>query len=331
MEKRPGINMAKQDGNEASLPTKDVQVRDLQVWTDDIKLICKQLAVSSDCFNAEKTYKAVETFILKHGRWLYSTVSSFLFDCNEQDVSTFISNLDGLRDYAYLQIARCDPNDKSKLGQYRKFATAIDKLWDHSNLAQTQNQSLHDSDETFKARFDKNLIPFKSEFTHEMNMQFISLIAIFTALSFLVFGGISSLDNVFTDVGHVPVLELMIVGCIWSLCITNLVFVFIFLVAKMTKLNIKSSEREGATLSQRYPFFIWSNYVLLLILSAACWLYFIDYANAGSWLLVFSRDNGVTATVGGIFVICIGFGSLAAFLLHKPKDKKEKTVEDTIG
>mgnify|MGYP007007140284 CR=1 FL=1 len=33
--------------------------------------------------------------------------------------------------------------------------------------------------------------------TKEMNMQLISLIAIFTALSFIVFGGISSLDNIF--------------------------------------------------------------------------------------------------------------------------------------
>lgn len=328
MEKRPEINMAKQDSHEKSLPAKEIQVRDLQAWHDDIKLICKQLAVSSDSFKVKDTFVAVEAFVGKHKRWLYSDVSSFLFDCDEKNLSAFISNLDGLQEYAYLQIAGCSTGDKTRRKQLEKIATAIDKLWDHSNLAQTQNQSLHDTDETFKARFDKNLIPFKSEFTHEMNMQFISLIAIFTALSFLVFGGISSLDNLFSDVGHVPVLELMIVGSIWSLCITNLVFVFIFLVAKMTKLNIKSSDREGATLSQRYPFFIWSNYVLLLILAAACWLYFIDYANAGSWLLVFSRDYGLLATAGGIAIICIGFGLFAAFLLRNPKDKKSKTVED---
>lgn len=331
MKKHPGINMTKQDGNKVDSPIKEAQVRDLQIWTDDIKLICKQLVISSNCFDVEETYKAVKDFILRHGRWLYSIVSSFLFDCTEQDVSTFISNLDELRDYAYQQIAQCDPNEKKKRDQYEKNATAIDKLWDHSNLAQTQNQSLHDSDETFRARFDKNLIPFKAEFTHEMNMQFISLIAIFTALSFLVFGGISSLDNVLSDVGRVPILELMIVGIIWSLCITNLVFVFIFLVAKMTKLDIKSSKQEKATLSQRYPFFVWSNYILLLILSATCWLYFIDYANAGGWLLVFSRDNSILVAVGGMIVICIGFGLVAAFLLHKSKDNRVKTPEDATG
>lgn len=331
MEKRPEINMVKQDGNESKLLTKDVQVRDLQVWTDDIKSICKQLAVSSDRFDVEETYKSVEEFIRNHKRWLYSTVSTFLFDCNEQDVSTFISNLDGLRDYAYLQVANCVPEDVREQENREKLATAIDKLWDHSNLAQTQNQSLHDSDETFNARFEKNIIPFKSEFAHEMNMQFISLVAIFTALSFLVFGGISSLDNVFSNVGHVPILELIIVGAVWSLCITNLVFVFIFLIAKMTKLNIKSSEREGATLSQRYPFFVWCNFVLLLVLAGGGWLYFIDYANAGSWLLIFSRDNGLCTTVSGIMSIGIGFGSIAVLLLHKPKEKKRQFPDDGRG
>ena len=44
------------------------------------------------------------TFAMEH-----SVVSAFLFDCGEKDLSTFISNLDGLREYAYLQIANAQP------------------------------------------------------------------------------------------------------------------------------------------------------------------------------------------------------------------------------
>lgn len=321
MDKRPEIDMAKQSP-QGSVPPISVPAYDLQEWNEDIKTICNQLAVTSDAFNAERTYKNVETFILKYRRWLYSTVSAFLFACDEQALSAFISNLDGLREYAYQQIALCAPDDKSRIGQRKKFAEAIDKLWDHSNLAQTQNQSLHDSDKTFAARFDKNLIPFKAEFTREMNIQFISLIAIFTALSFIVFGGISSLDNLFADVGKVPILELMIVGSIWSFCIINLVFVFIYFVAKLTKLNIKSSDWEDASLSQRYPFFIWSNFLVVLILAICCWLYYIDYANAGGWLLSLSKTYSVYTTIGGIALIGIVFGVAAWFLIKKPKRKK---------
>lgn len=321
MDKRPEIDMAKQSPQGVVVPTNN-PAHDLQEWNEDIKAICKQLAVTSDEFNAEKTYKNVERFILKHRRWLYSTVSTFLFACDEKTLSTFISNLDGLREYAYQQIALCSPDDKPRIGQRKKFAAAIDKLWDHSNLAQTQNRSLHDSEETFKARFEKNLIPFKSDFTHDMNMQFISLIAIFTALSFIVFGGISSLDNLFADVGKVPILELMIVGSIWSLCIINLVFVFIYFVAKLTKINIKSSTHEDASLSQRYPFFVWSNFLVVLILAICCWLYYIDYANAGGWLLSLSKTYSVYTTIGGIALIGIVFGVAAWFLIKKPKRKK---------
>ena len=74
--------------------------------------------------------------------------------------------------------------------------------------------------------------------TKEMNTQLISLIAIFTALSFIVFGGISSLDNIFDGVKDIPVTKLMIVGSIWCFCIMNLVFVFMFFVGKLTHLEI---------------------------------------------------------------------------------------------
>lgn len=46
----------------------------------------------------------------------------------------------------------------------------------------------------------------------EMNGQLISLVSIFTALSFLIFGGISSLDNIFVGAKDIPVTKLMIVG-----------------------------------------------------------------------------------------------------------------------
>lgn len=328
MEKKSKINMEKQDNQEIQLPVKDILVSDLRAWDNDIKQICMQLAVPSDEFKKEETYNTIKDFMDKHKRWLYSTVSSFLFNCNEKDRNTFISNLDELRDYAYEQIDK-SPQDSKVKEKKKKLAVAIDKLWDHSNLAHTQSQSFPESEETFNAIFDKNMIPFKAEFTHEMNAQFISLVAIFTALSFLVFGGISSLDNILSDVGRVPILELMIVGCIWSLCITNLVFVFIYFIAKLTKLNIKTSNEEGSTLSQRYPFYVWSNYILLLLLVVSCWLYYIDYANAGSWLLKLSKNYSTLTSIVGLVMIAVIFGALARFLMRKPTQKDKKSKKST--
>lgn len=47
------------------------------------------------------------------------------------------------------------------------------------------------------------LAPKISEITKEMTQQLVGLIGIFTALSFIVFGGISSLDSIFGAVRNI--------------------------------------------------------------------------------------------------------------------------------
>ena len=89
-----------------------------------------------------------------------------------------------------------------------------------------------------------------------MNMQFISLIAIFTALSFIVFGGITALDNIFNGMKNFPIFSLLILGSLWGLLICNLVFVFIFFISKLTKLSIKSSEAKIASYVEKYPYIV---------------------------------------------------------------------------
>lgn len=325
MEKRPGINMGKRDDQKPEVSVKS-KAPELQEKHDAIKQICHMLEESSDTFKAERTYPLIDDYIDKHKRWLYSDVSSFLFECSEQTISTFISNLDILREYAYCRLSECDSKEDELKEKYLKIALAIDKLWDHSNLAQTQNKSMSTSDETFKANFDKNMIPYEAKFWEEMNKQFISLIAIFTALSFIAFGGISYLDNIFLGAKEIPILQLIIVGCIWSLCLCNLVFAFIYFVAKLTKLNIKSSDNEDASLSQKYPFFVWTNFFICLIFSVCCWLYFIDYANIGTWLLNLSANNSVVISIIGTFAILGIFGALA-FVLIKSKAPKSRNKQ----
>ena len=183
-----------------------------------------------------------------------------------------------------------------------------------------QVRSLRETDDTFRERFNSNIEPRFAKLTEETNKQLISLIGIFTALSFIVFGGISSLDNIFATIGSVPVIELIIVGCIWSICILNLVFAFVYLVSKITKLSIATTEKPDAKLVQKYPFWIWSNYFMLLILAIFCWLYYIDYSNSGSWLITLSHENSCLSTVIGSLCIVIPFG-IAAFQLLRSRNK----------
>ena len=48
-----------------------------------------------------------------------------------------------------------------------------------------------------------------------------------------------------------------------------------FFIAKLTGLNIKSSQNVNANLVQKYPLIWWCNLVLVSILSFSCWVYYI--------------------------------------------------------
>ena len=310
MAERIGIDFTKQD---CSAPEKtEEKNQNLQKRKDEIRLICRMLSGSTQTFSPMQTYDAISTYIAQYQRWFYSEISTYLFACNDKDIPTFLTNLETLQTYAYSLL-----EENPEEGTIRQRVVAIDKLYDHSNLAQTQRSNLHDSEEIFSARFNKNMLPAKADFSREMNMQFISLIAIFTALSFIVFGGITSLETIFSGIRHVPVLELIIIGCIWSLCVSNLVFVFMFFISKLTKLSIKSSDREDASVSEKYPFIVWCDFLLLLILAIACWIYYIDYSNSGGWFIKFSQNHQLASSIGGIVIISSIFGILAAVLLQK--------------
>lgn len=312
-EKTIGITLGKQS-NGTPAENESVQEKRIQDWHNAIKKICDLLASSTQSFDVNEVYRVIVEYLKKHKRWLYSDVSAYLFQCNDEAITSFLSNVDKLQAYAQQKL-------ETGKAQEKEVATAIDKLWDHSNLAQNQNKSLHDDDKAFAARFDKNLIPFKASFAREMNMQFISLIAIFTALSFIVFGGISALDNIFSGVTKIPVLQLIIVGSIWGLCISNLVFLFVFFVSKLTKISIKTSENVNASIGERYPFIIWCNLVMLLILAVSCWLHYIDNANIGNWFSEFSKGHSAFVSVGGFVIIGIAFAAAYAFLFKKEKGK----------
>lgn len=118
------------------------------------------------------------------------------------------------------------------------------------------------------------------------------MVGIFTALAFLIFGGISSLENVLAGLQESALLKLLIIGCVWSIGMLNVTFVFLFCIGKMTKLSYKSSNDPNATIWQKYPmvwfadFFMFATFVILL------WLYYsVDRRDDSciSWLIEQNR------------------------------------------
>ena len=167
------------------------------------------------------------------------------------------------------------PENEDADAERERTQKTIIKIWDHVNLARKQYILFCHKDEDYEKIVDEKMEMAEAKISKEMNIQLISLVAIFTALSFLVFGGISSLDNIFSGVQDIPIIKLLIIGCIWCFCIMNLIFTFMFFVARITKLSVRSTDDVNANIIKKYPLVWWSNYVIISVLCLGCWLFFV--------------------------------------------------------
>lgn len=314
---------------------KKIDENKIEEMTIDIKnILDSSFMKTTKDFNAYDCIKLINNYIKEHDRLLYSVISNYIFELKNQDPGIFITNLDFLTQFVlsnkYNEEYLGNNKSNSQLEEYLKVKKTILKLWDHVHLALYQFDNLKQSDEEFKRKFIKNIEPVNTEvnkqlneFTKGMNSQLISLVGIFTAMSFLVFGAINSLDDIFKNAQSIPILQIMIIGSIWGLCITNLVFIFMFFVSKMTKLEIKSCYRKDATLVEKYPLVFWSELVIIFILTSCSWLYYIDSQNIGKWFVNLGEKWPIFISVGGFVLIGVIFG----FCVKKLNEKHNQCIE----
>lgn len=302
---RPKINPSK-----GSSVTSKSQVDNIQERHNAILDICSHLSGETALFNASDTYQKVEQYIRTHKRWYYSDISNFLFASDDEKVGSFMSNLESLQTYAY---------EMQSSKEAKQQVIMIDKLWDHANLAQRQIAAFSKKDADIDIHLDEKINSKMGALERELSKELISLISLFTALSFVIFGGISSLDNIFEGARSFPIMQVLVIGCVWGLCILNLVFVFVFFVSKLTRLPIASTDRVNANLVQKYPFWIYSNFFILFLLAVFGWLYMVDYANSGTWLIYCMQSNPMFSLIGGLLAIFVVFAIIFCILLWQLK------------
>ena len=289
----------------------------------EMKNFFELLMVDNQVFDAEKAFKELMKYIKTYERILYSTVSHIVYDLTDEDAEgrpssnpdrfgTLLSNIEKLVEYAdkdtnissHVNAARTK-DDKTIVLDTKK---AVWKIWDHVNLAHRQYGELRQSDSEYDAKFEKRIERFQSKITGEMNAQLLSMVGIFTALAFILFGGISSLQNVLSGLKESHLLRLLIIGCVWGLGMMNVTFVFLFCIGKMTKLNFKSNQSPDATIWQRYPVICWTDFVLGSLLILLMWLYYCLNRGSVSWLDWLIGKNPILVSV-------IGFIALLALIV----------------
>jgi len=324
----------------------------INILTPSIQNMCKELIVPQSEFEPEKFADILSEYIKDNQRILYTPISDFIYMCYEEHSLTeadqllddMVGNIESVLeyvnqpDYQRKITAERNPGKKQAMRDAKK---SVLKIWDHANLANKQYHTLKQTDDEFRTKFDErfdksfeerfdptfkeefanSMTPEKENLTKEMNAQLITMVGIFTALAFLIFGGISSLDNLFTS-ENISIPRLMIIGSVWGLCILNLVFVFLFCVGKMTKLNFKSTDDKTASIFRKYPIVWWCNFAIMLVLGGSIWIYYITTRDGLGWLDEFCNKYPQSFTIVGSIIFIIVFIILAVVLGNLTRHKE---------
>lgn len=325
------ININKTTGSTKEIiEEKDI----VQEMNGKVEVFCKFLLKESKYFGEKEAFDTVLEYISLYERISYAQISNTIYACyNEHTseesaklISTLNTNIIRLVNYSKSEeISKRIQDEKIRLerNKIKDTQKAILKIWDHINLAQQQYNALKQSDEEYERKFNEKIKPVKDNLVKEMNAQLLTMIGIFTALAFLIFGGISSLENVFSN-PQLPLFKLMIIGCVWGLCILNLVFVFLFCVGKMTNLNFKSDQDENATIFQKYPIVWWSNLVIVATMVFSMWGYYLTKKEIHNWFDKICLNHPKSASIVGTVIIVSAFAIIAFRLAKATKCTNEK-------
>lgn len=276
--------------------------------------ICISLNRSSEDYEVSKTVTSIRQYKQqKHNRILYSEISAYVFDLTNEQKGNFVTNLELLLVESINDETRID-NDTMDI---------ILRIYDHVHLALHQFENLKRDDDDIKSLISKNLEPVSMKFEKnlqetykELYAQLIALIGIFTALAFLVFGSISSLDNIFSTANNMPMLKILIITSLWGICLINLIFIFIYFVSKMTKLDIEESRNI------KYPVIAWCNLVLIAVFLLCSWFYYVKKMNLTEWLEQLQNSNKQALVLGGFAVILSLILFSAVMIMVNSKEKK---------
>lgn len=305
------INLEKADSAHSDYTIENHSGR-LQEMESALRKFFEQLDKPNEKFNASEAFDELLRYINNYDRVLYSTISNIIYahySCDDATIDpagTLLSNLDAL-----ICFSENDRNILAKKTSLAKNQTeesvddtrrVILKIWDHVTLASQQYTMLKQSDEEYDEKFKKRISSYKEEMSKEMNTQMITMVGIFTALAFLVFGSISSLDGIFENI-NLPLFKVMCIGLIWGLCVSNMIFVFLYCIGKMTRLNFKASQSVKANIFQRYPIVWWTNFLLVSLLLLSTWGWFVQCADIGHKIIALANCSPWCVFVLGTVVI----------------------------
>lgn len=255
--------------------------------------LINELAKSTKEFDPSYFIEILNKYLTKDKRLLYSEFTLIIIKYNEsnsgdQAVGTIITNLENCISFAMDEQNSIDDVVKKTLI----------KLWDHANLASNQYNYFMTTDDVFSAKLNPLLNPkidelkeqystlenevssastaLKDSIKEVQNTKYkivsdiIGLISIFVAISFVLFGGMTLLNNLFdfSNMRYVPVTEMLCLGSLIGIILIAIIYAFMVFILKLLEKPYKDK-----------PALNWLLGIIISILVIICCLTFFEWKN----------------------------------------------------
>lgn len=308
-------------GGETQQIDKEVETGYVECKQKTEELIAKLISIENeDTGYVEIIYAYIKNNFVQN-RLLYSVISSMVYSLSEYELNNLEYTCERLVSYAY-SINSYQTDDRIA----RK---VVLKLSDHINLALAQERYINRlNDDSLNNSFDKvdsfieksNDIETKIE---NMNGQVISILGVFTAIAFVVFGGISSASSIFKNMNSASLPRLGVLTSIWCIAICNMVYFLLYFMSKMTGTNIKTNLRWNAPVYRRHPYIFLINSFLIAILLISAWLCVIEKATGDSWIMMIVTNNKDFLLFGTLLLIALLIIFFIVLLFKMSSDKHD--------
>ena len=201
-------------------------------------------------FNIDDFEKLLDDYLSKYSRILYSSFTAYIYRLKSEKKDKEIDNMSG-----NLVSIISSFNVEEKIEDRQKILL---KLYDHISLATRQASTMEvtkekvdpyilKATETIKSQLEnlnQDMIAYKERMRADIEAQkdslmsqMIAIVAIFVGISFVMFGGMSLINDLFTHVDGqpVPLVELICLGCLIGIVMIVVMYCFIMFILSITR------------------------------------------------------------------------------------------------
>lgn len=212
--------------------------------------LAKSLNTPEQEFNIDDFEKLLDDYLTKYSRILYSSFTAYIYRLKSEKKDKEIDNMSG-----NLVSIISSFNVEEKIEDRQKILL---KLYDHISLATRQASTMEvtkekvdpyilKAAETIKSQLEnlnQDMIAYKERMRADIEAQkdslmsqMIAIVAIFVGISFVMFGGMSLINDLFTHVDGqpVPLVELICLGCLIGIVMIVVMYCFIMFILSITR------------------------------------------------------------------------------------------------